>query len=84
MPYVDRDKDGKIIGVYVPQQYEGQEFVTDEVARAERKERDYKEKRFAEYPNVYEQLDDLYHLGYDGWKAKIKAIKDKYPKPAEE
>jgi len=26
------------------------------------------------------QLDDIYHNGIDGWKASIKAIKDKYPK----
>ena len=26
------------------------------------------------------QLDDIYHNGIDGWKATIKAIKDKYPK----
>jgi hypothetical protein len=33
------------------------------------------------YPSVQEQLDILYHKGYDGWKAAIKAVKDKYPKP---
>lgn len=43
-------------------------------------EKSYEEKRIAEYPHIYEQLDMLYHLGYDGWKEKIKQIKDKYPK----
>ena len=40
----------------------------------------YKSKRRAEYPSTPEQLDDIYHNGIDGWKATIKAIKDKYPK----
>ena len=29
---------------------------------------------------LFDQLDDLYHNGIDGWKASIKVIKDKYPK----
>ena len=41
----------------------------------------YKSKRRAEYPDYASQLDDIYHNGIDGWKASIKAIKDKYPKP---
>ena len=42
---------------------------------------EYKEKRVAEYPPIEDQLDDIYHNGVAGWKTKIKAIKDKYPKP---
>ena len=34
----------------------------------------------AEYPSIADQLDDSYHNGIDGWKATIKATKDKYPK----
>ena len=41
----------------------------------------YKSQRRAEYPNIEDQLDDIYHNGIDGWKASIKTIKDKYPKP---
>tara|TARA_Y100000361_G_scaffold79386_1_gene70260 strand:+ start:550 stop:921 length:372 start_codon:yes stop_codon:yes gene_type:complete len=41
----------------------------------------YKSKRRAEYPDTATQLDDIYHNGIDGWKATVKAIKDKYPKP---
>ena len=37
----------------------------------------YKSKRRAEYPDYASQLDDIYHNGVDGWKATIKAIKDK-------
>ena len=40
----------------------------------------YFRKRKAEYPSFSEQLDLLYHEGYDGWKSKIDIIKNKYPK----
>ena len=42
----------------------------------------YKSQRRAEYPDLVNQLDDIYHNGIDGWKTTIKAIKDKYPKPS--
>ena len=40
----------------------------------------YQRDRAVEYPSIVDQLDDLYHNGLDGWKATIKAVKDKYPK----
>jgi len=40
----------------------------------------YIEKRKKEYPEIKDQLDDIYHNGIDEWKKTIKAIKDKYPK----
>ena len=36
--------------------------------------------RKKDYPIWQDQLDDIYHNGVDGWKATIKATKDKYPK----
>ena len=42
--------------------------------------KEYQRKRKLEYPSIEDQLDDIYHNGIDGWKATIKAIKDKYPK----
>ena len=42
----------------------------------------YKSQRRAEYPSIEDQLDTIYHSGVAGWKTKIKAIKDKYPKPS--
>ena len=42
----------------------------------------YKYQRANEYPSIADQLDALYHKGYDGWKAEIEAIKNKYPKGA--
>jgi len=41
----------------------------------------YADKRKEDYPDIEDQLDDIYHNGIDGWKATIKATKDKYPKP---
>ena len=49
--------------------------------QAEYDNKEYQRKRAAEYPSVVDQLDDIYHNGIDGWKATIKATKDKYPKP---
>ena len=42
---------------------------------------EYKINRANEYPDIVDQLDTIYHSGVAGWKATIKAIKDKYPKP---
>lgn len=39
----------------------------------------YSEKRVEEYPSIAEQLDMIYH-DINNWRAKIKEIKDKYPK----
>jgi len=45
-------------------------------------EEKYKDDRKADYPNIGDQLDDLYHAGVfsDEMAAKLKAVKDKYPK----
>ena len=40
----------------------------------------YQRERANEYPSIVDQLDELYHNGIAGWKAKIKTVKDKYPK----
>ena len=40
----------------------------------------YQRDRASEYPSIEDQLDKIYHSGVTGWKASIKAIKDKYPK----
>jgi len=41
---------------------------------------EYQSPRALEYPDLASQMDILFHQGYDGWKATIQAIKDKYPK----
>lgn len=43
-------------------------------------ERTVSELRQAAYPSIEDQLDTLYHGGYDAWKATITAVKEKYPK----
>ena len=43
--------------------------------------KEYQRQRAAEYPSWEDQLDKIYWLGIDAWKADIKKIKDKYPKP---
>ena len=63
------DKDGKEVSI----------SKTD--IEADWAKEEYQSKRVAEYPKNEEQLDKIYHSGIDAWKADIKAIKDKYPKP---
>ena len=41
----------------------------------------YKIQRASAYPSIADQLDKIYHSGIDAWKADIKAVKDKFPKP---
>jgi hypothetical protein len=40
----------------------------------------YKEQRARAYPSIADQLDLMYHGGYDAWKAAIDAVKQEYPK----
>ena len=40
----------------------------------------YARSRADAYDPIPEQLDQIYH-DMDGWKKRIKAVKDKYPKP---
>lgn len=42
---------------------------------------EYKRKRAISYPSIVDQLDLLYHTGYEGWKEAISQIKLEYPKP---
>jgi hypothetical protein len=41
----------------------------------------YKYKRASAYPSIQDQLDTLYHGGYEAWKATITAVKEEFPKP---
>lgn len=40
----------------------------------------YKIQRANAFDPIKEQLDQIYH-DIDGWRASIKAVKDKFPKP---
>ncbi len=41
----------------------------------------YKAQRAVAYPSIQDQLDTLYHGGYEAWKATITAVKEEFPKP---
>lgn len=41
----------------------------------------YKLDRANAYPSIADQLDTLYHGGFDAWKATIEAVKNQFPKP---
>ena len=63
-----------------------EEEVQTEIERlqAEYEYNQYQRDRASEYPSIQDQLDVLYHQGYDGWKASIDEVKNKYPKPGED
>jgi len=63
-----------------------EEEVQAEIERlkAEYNNNQYQRDRASEYPSIQDQLDTLYHQGYDGWKASIDEVKNKYPKPGED
>ena len=41
----------------------------------------YATKRRLAYPSIEDQLDLMYHGGYDAWKASIESVKTQFPKP---
>ena len=49
--------------------------------QAEYEASQYQRDRAVAYPSIEDQLDKIYHSGIDAWKADIKAVKDKFPKP---
>jgi len=63
-----------------------EEEIQAEIERlqAEYEYNQYQRDRASEYPSIHDQLDTLYHQGYDGWKASIDEVKNKYPKPGED
>ena len=70
------DKDGNQVALDSAKVTAARKPIDDAFAAVE-----YQRKRKEEYPSWEDQLDKIYHSGIDAWKADIKAIKDKYPKP---
>ena len=70
------DADGKIVTLDSAKVTAARKAIDDAYAAVE-----YQRQRKEEYPSWEDQLDKIYHSGIDAWKADIKAIKDKYPKP---
>jgi hypothetical protein len=56
-------------------------FTEIERLQAEYEYNQYQRDRATAYPSIQEQLDTLYHQGYDGWKESINKVKEEYPKP---
>ena len=70
------DKDGKQVSLSSEKITAARKVIDDAYAAKE-----YQRQRQAAYPSWEDQLDKIYWNGIDAWKADIKAIKDKYPKP---
>ena len=70
------DKDGKQVALSSEKIAAARKVLDDAWAAKE-----YQRKRVEEYPSWEDQLDKIYWFGIDAWKADIKKIKDKYPKP---
>lgn len=41
----------------------------------------YQRSRAKAYPSIVDQLDVLYHGGYDAWKTAVQEVKEQFPKP---
>jgi hypothetical protein len=57
--------------------------IEEEIKRLEKEYEDnkYQRDRANAYPSIPDQLDMLYHNGFDAWKTMIESIKKQYPKP---
>jgi len=56
-----------------------------DAARVELDKLKYRQDRSFEYPEIFDQLDMIYHDQVNGtttFKDAIKVVKDKYPKPS--
>ena len=70
------DKDANLVTIDDAKVKEARAAIDAELAATK-----YQRDRKKEYPSWEDQLDKIYHSGIDAWKADIKVIKDKYPKP---
>lgn len=84
MPFVTVDSNNKIVSEHGEKTTETIEVATDDSRYVTwtntLKSQEYLFNRSEEYPSIVDQLDDMYHNGFDKWKETIKTIKDKYPK----
>ena len=77
-----KTKEGKIVKWYSEKKQPADEAIQ---AKLKELQEDYDAKKYQRdravaYDPIPEQLDQIYH-DMDGWKAKIKSVKDKFPKP---
>lgn len=84
--YIRRNEDGNIIS-YTRREsdlhHEWMEPDDQEMLEYLNPPETYIDLRKKAYPSTIEQLEILYDKGVVGWKAEIKKIKEKYPKPDE-
>jgi len=76
-------KDGKITKWLTDETQPSEEQIQAKLKelQADYDSKQYQRDRAVAYPSYADQLDTIYHQGIDAWKAEIKVIKDKYPKP---
>lgn len=65
----------------IPKPSQEELFSYCEELKLEYENNQYQRERAVAYPSIQDQLDILYHQGYDGWKEEINKIKERYPKP---
>ena len=58
-----------------------QEFISSFNRKPQIQPKTYADSRREKYPSIEDQLDLMYHGGYDAWKASIDAVKTQFPKP---
>ncbi len=78
VPIADGNRHYKDVVEWLKSNTAEPQFTADEIAEYDGKQ--YARDRAEAYPSIADQLDDIYHNGVAGWKAEIKAVKEKYPK----
>ena len=75
-------KDGKIAKWYSEKEQPSEEAIETKLSelQADYNSKQYQRDRASAYPSTEDQLDLLYHQGFEGWKAEIKKVKDAHPK----
>ena len=75
-------KEGKIVKWYSEKEQPSKEAIQAKLKELEDEyeKQAYARSRAESYDPIPEQLDQIYH-DIDGWKAKVKAVKDKFTKP---
>ena len=76
-------KDDEIIKWFSSETQPTEEEITAEQTRLDAvyTNNEYQRQRAAEYPSVVDQLDKMFHSGFQAWKDEIQKVKEKYPKP---
>ena len=76
-------KDDEIIQWFSSETQPTEEQITAEQTRLDGvyASNEYQRQRQLEYPSLVDQLDKMFHSGFQAWKDEIQKVKNKYPKP---